>query len=157
MGASLGGKNSLLCMCMCMWVGMGLDGEGTDTINLMCCYVSNATHTASHPSPGIVNRPTGINNRYRTVWWNDKLAHYMLCRDRARQDQHVLIHLTVDDVTGERSYWVVPNVTFRSLVELIDMYQCTALTTKEGDEITLTVPLMPVWLEIGHGSAGLND
>jgi hypothetical protein len=65
-------------------------------------------------------------------------------RDRDRQDQHVLIHLTTDDDTGEPSYWVVQGVVFRSLVELIDMYQCTPLTTKEGDEITLTVPLMPV-------------
>lgn len=72
--------------------------------------------------------------------------HIYICiyRDREKQDQHVLIHMSINEDTGTRAFWVVANIEFRSLVELVDFYQSSPLTTRDGDEITLTVPLLPV-------------
>lgn len=73
----------------------------------------------------------------------DAIVNIELQRDAGRQiDQHVLIHVTEGD--GNKAYWVVQNVNFPSMVELVDHYLNNPLVTKDGDEITLTAPLLPV-------------
>lgn len=77
-------------------------------------------------------------------------------RDAGRQiDQHVLIHVTDDD--GKKSYWVVQNVNFPSMVELVDHYLNNPLVTKDGDEITLTVPLLPVCARNGEYAQSADE